>query len=136
MFTGYETAVGRVAKAWDSPHMGTVPVLLSHPKSRGIAPPPGALLFCTPQKSKQKKVPELLALWVPSIPLHFAAKKKTRLWLKHFSSNSCKVPFHFGCVTREGKLKSMSSALLQISIDPDCFIQKIFETKEIFLLFG
>ncbi|RLB73217.1 MAG: hypothetical protein DRH07_02380 [Deltaproteobacteria bacterium] len=51
----------------------------------------------------QKKVPDLLARrWrVPSITLHFAAKKKTRFQLKHFSSNSCKVPFLSGCVTRE-----------------------------------
>jgi hypothetical protein len=29
MFTGYETSVVRIAKAWDSPHVGTVPLLLS-----------------------------------------------------------------------------------------------------------
>ncbi len=28
MFTDYENTVVRVAKAWDSPHAGTVPVLL------------------------------------------------------------------------------------------------------------
>ncbi len=38
-----------------------------NPQGRGVAPPLGALLFCTPQKSKQKKVPELLALRVPGI---------------------------------------------------------------------
>ncbi len=76
-------------------------IRMNNPQGRGVAPPLGALLFCPPQKSKQKKVPELLALRVPSIPLHFAAKKKTRFQLKHFSSNSCKVPFHSGCVIRE-----------------------------------
>ncbi|MCD6580813.1 MAG: hypothetical protein J7K90_03350, partial [Desulfuromusa sp.] len=47
-------------------------------QDRGVAPPLGTLLFCTPQKSKQKKVPDLLALRVPSVPLPFAAQKKTR----------------------------------------------------------
>ncbi len=70
-------------------------------QSRGVATPLTALLFGTPQKSKQKKAPELLALRLPFTPLHFAAKKKTRFQLKHFSSSPRKVSFLSGCVTRE-----------------------------------
>ena len=59
------------------------------------------------QKSMQKRAPELLARpWrVPSVPLRFAAQKKTRLRLRHFSSKPCKAALHSSCVTR-GKVQN------------------------------
>jgi hypothetical protein len=64
--------------------------LMTH-KVAGLRPrsPPDSIVM--PQKSQQKKAPELLVLRVPSVPLRFAAQKKTRLRRKHFSSKPGKA---------------------------------------------
>ncbi|MEA3363380.1 MAG: hypothetical protein U9Q61_08980, partial [Thermodesulfobacteriota bacterium] len=47
-------------------------------KVAGLRPRTPPYSFVAPQKSKQKRAPELLALRVPSVPFRFAAQKKTR----------------------------------------------------------
>lgn len=53
-----------------------------NPQGRGVASPLGALLFCTPQKSKQKKVPDSLPFGFP--PFHSCFEEWQKLAsLKH-----------------------------------------------------
>ena len=64
-------------------------------KVAGLRPRPAPSFLCAPKETKQRKTPDLLALRIPSIPLHFAAKKKTRACLHSRSNIFLRIPAKF-----------------------------------------